>query len=346
MKIIKKFKKSEKGSITIMVLASMLLMIGIITASYLAISNKSIGQNKKISRISKQYQVTNEDMEQEYREVLNHASLTIQQTQSNGMFEKTENTETMDDYGNRIVIPAGFKVTDDTTKVTEGIVIEDKEGNQFVWVPVGEIYTDDEKTETQKKTITLGRYEFAEDGTPSNYVGKYEEETIEEHQQSNYENTISNDINEFITSANNNNGYYIGRYEARKCKELENDSFKVTENLNDNVYNEINQLQAASLSKSMYTSNRFVSDLVNSYAWDTAILFLQLFDDRTNTTIPYSRASSLNSDFAIQGTHKLESGKQDKICNIWDMADNYREWSTETSNKEQSPCVIRGGFSR
>ena len=71
MEIIKKFKKSEKGSITVMVLTSMLFMLVVITASYLAISNESNEQNKKISQISKQYQVTDEDMEQKYQKILN-----------------------------------------------------------------------------------------------------------------------------------------------------------------------------------------------------------------------------------------------------------------------------------
>lgn len=71
MEIIKKFKKSEKGSITIMVLTAMLFILVIITASYLAISNESSGQEKKISQITKQYQVTNEEMEQKYQKIVN-----------------------------------------------------------------------------------------------------------------------------------------------------------------------------------------------------------------------------------------------------------------------------------
>ena len=41
MNIIKKFRKSEKGSITVMVLSAMLFLIGTITVSYFAMSNKS-----------------------------------------------------------------------------------------------------------------------------------------------------------------------------------------------------------------------------------------------------------------------------------------------------------------
>lgn len=75
MKIINKFKKSEKGSITVMVLTLMLFMLVVITASYLSISNKSIGQNRKVSKISNQYQVTEDDMEQEYKKVINNVSV-------------------------------------------------------------------------------------------------------------------------------------------------------------------------------------------------------------------------------------------------------------------------------
>ena len=46
----------------------------------------------------------------------------------------------------------------DDINVTKGIVVEDGEGNQFVWIPVGTIYADIEKTEANAKTITLGRY--------------------------------------------------------------------------------------------------------------------------------------------------------------------------------------------
>ena len=70
MNMINKFKKSEKGSITVMVLTSMLFMLVVITASYLSISNKSVDQNRKVSKISKQYQVTDDDMRQEYQKIV------------------------------------------------------------------------------------------------------------------------------------------------------------------------------------------------------------------------------------------------------------------------------------
>lgn len=72
MNIIKKFRKSEKGSITVMVLSAMLFLIGTITVSYFAMSNKSIDQNKKVSQIAKQYKASDEDMEKEYQKAVNN----------------------------------------------------------------------------------------------------------------------------------------------------------------------------------------------------------------------------------------------------------------------------------
>ena len=95
----------------------------------------------------------------------------------------------------------------------------------------------------------------------------------------------------------------------------------------------------------MYSDSNFESDLVNSYAWDTAITFLQKVDNRENkteTTKPYSRQNSLNTGtLAEKGTNKLST--QDKICNIFDMASNTWEWSTETCSDSDYPCLKRGG---
>ena len=97
----------------------------------------------------------------------------------------------------------------------------------------------------------------------------------------------------------------------------------------------------------MYTGTPFESDLVNSYAWDTATLFLQTFDNRTNkdSLKKYSRQTSLNTgSLANTGTNNLaEASKKDKICNVFDMAGNFLEWSTETCSSSRNPCTMRGG---
>ena len=211
-----------------------------------------------------------------------------------------------DTYGNQVKIPKGFKIANDSaTDVTGGIVIEDATytntiGSQFVWIPVG----------TEK-------------------------------------NAIANDIEEFITSVKEiNYGYYIGRYEAGV---VDYDSSVSTSNSNketnwtrytgnniklvckkeQQVWNYVTQNKASKLSRDMYGSEaKVTSDLINSYAWDTAIVFIQKCGtERNSSTYSYTVGQSSTSTSASQttGTNKLKAtSKVDKQCNIFDMAGNCR----------------------
>ena len=255
--------------------------------------------------------------------------------------EKT-NTTVKDSLGNQVVVPAGFKVVNKDANVTDGIVVEDVShsataGSQFVWIPVGEVIKD---SAGNKETITLGRYDFDDKGNATAYSGSCTEDTATNH-NSEYKNTIAKDIEDFKNKVTNTtHGYYIGRYESRK------NGTQVTVKASDTVYNKITQPDAATVSRGMYSSDsNFESDLMNSYAWDTAIVFLQKFDNRTDKATPYSRQTSLNDDLASQGTNNLsDTSKQDVICNVYDMASNCIEWTTETYSYSFSACASRGGY--
>ena len=251
-------------------------------------------------------------------------------------------TEVKDSLDNKVVVPPGFTVQNPEDNVEDGIVIVDKNhgataGSEFVWIPVGTIHTS-----SGDKTITLGRYDFNETtGEPSAYSGDYTEDTVAEHT---YDNTPAKDIEGFKTSVEENGGYYLGRYEARtatKRTDRTNPLTQATTKPDDYVYNYVTQMQAAEQSQNMYTNEYFKSDLVNGYAWDTAIVFLQECDDRIDKAKPYSMLTSLNTDFVEKGSKG--TGTEDVICNVYDMASNCGEWSTETPSVADKPCVIRGG---
>ena len=272
----------------------------------------------------------------------------------------TDNTELEDAYGNKIVVPAGFKIVSDSTTnnaqtVNQGIVIEDATktaegkatataGSQFVWIPVGKIYTDTAKTDANAKTIELGRYSFDSNGNKSACSGSYVEENAnDESTLTNTENkAIAKNITNFKSSVSTNGGYYIGRYEARTTtpRTAKGDALtQITEKGTDSVYNYVAQKQAAEQAQNMYNSNKFTSDLMNSYAWDTATLFLQTCGEEK-----YSRKTSVNNSLASKGTNSSDyTGTRDTVCNVYDMASNVYEWTTETSNHSGSPCVSRGG---
>ena len=287
-----------------------------------------------------------------------------------------KDTTTLEDtYGNQVTIPKGFKIADDSaTEVTGGIVIEDATytntiGSQFVWIPVGTGENAIKKANKETVDIALGRYSFTKnsDGTvtTSEFSDRdYTEDTTASH-NSNYKNAIAKDIEAFETSVKNNHGYYIGRYEAGV---VDYDSSVSTSNSNnktnwtgytgDNiklvckkeqqVWNYVTQNKASELSRDMYKSEaKVTSDLINSYAWDTAIVFIQKCGTESNSST-YSKTDgeSSRSESAPQttGTNILKvTSKVDKQCNIFDMAGNCWEWTTETHSDSSCPCVSRGG---
>ena len=268
---------------------------------------------------------------------------------------ETANTLAKDNLGNPITIPAGFEVDNPNDNVEDGIVVRDKThtntaGSEFVWIPVENVKTRDKGT----VNIELKRYVFNDNGTVNADLSKTEPgDQLKTSTSSSYYYTEGlENIETFKSKAESSKGYYIGRYEARTPTErkTEDDNLtQITTESNDYVYNYVTQSQAATLSRGMYTGTPFESDLVNSYAWDTATLFLQTFDNRTNkdSLKKYSIQTSLNTKsdgLATQGTNKLDTSKKDKICNVYDIASNCFEWSTETYSGSGSRCTGRGGY--
>ena len=316
------------------------------------------------------------------------------------IFEETKQIK--DDYDNIVTVPKGFKVTDEATTVPEGIVIEDANGNQFVWIPIGIVYKNVEKTESS--TIKLGRYTFDRaNGTPtmvqaaldgdnlSNLTQTYEDETEIEVTSSivvgittttyykeliTYRegmassgtdglNATAKNLKRFVESVKNNGGYYLARYEASygsgynnegstdaekyaKAKPLSKISTTKTNASNMQLtpgilWNNILQSNASIVSQNMYANDTTVgveSDLTNSYAWDTAIVFIQSMkaENSNYANENYSATSIANTGETI-----------DKVCNIFDISSNISEWTTEYSTKtegSENPCTYRGGSYR
>ena len=104
------------------------------------------------------------------------------------------------------------------------------------------------------------------------------------------------------------------------------------------LWNDITQPQAALVSQNMYKNDSYVeSDLINSYAWDTAIVYIQAMGNEN-----YANQTDGN------GTLKNTGSTGDEKCKIFDMARNTMEWTTEystsTGSSIASPCTGRGGY--
>ena len=106
------------------------------------------------------------------------------------------------------------------------------------------------------------------------------------------------------------------------------------------LWNFIKQPDAAKVCKNMYANDTYIeSDLTNSYAWDTAIVYIQNCSNNSN----YSNANRET----VGNTNLLNTGEtRDKVCNIYDMAGNLVEWITEYSSYTNSSPVYTssGGY--
>ena len=292
-------------------------------------------------------------------------------------FAKDGSKDVVDEFGNQITIPTGFHIVthaeDETvdydysaTKkgiptVQDGIVIQDGDGNQFVWIPVGTIKNKENESTTE---IKLGRYTFNgygninEQKTNGEAIGTY----FTEDTNSSLGNAVAKNIKDFITSATSNGGYYLARYEAGVTnydeeniktsndgeetnwtgyQAKEGTTLKLVSKKEQQVWNYITQNRASVEAKTMYPeNNNYTSDLVNSYVWDTAIVFIQTYGGEVNKN--YSRHLAANYEMEKSGPDKTGT-TTDKVCNIYDMASNCGEWSTETSSHGNGQCVMRGG---
>ena len=173
-------------------------------------------------------------------------------------------------------------------------------------------------------------------------------------------NATARDLARFISSVSTNKGYYLARYEAsyesgdtfgvgvapegstyykpasKVSKANSTSSMSYTKGT---LWNFITQGNASKASRQMYNGNSFLeSDLCNSYAWDTAIVYIQAMGNSN-----YANANR-GSNTTLKNTG--ETG--DEKCHIYDMAGNEWEWTTEystsTIGSDAYPCVRRGGY--
>ena len=347
-------KNKDKGITLIALVITIIILLILAGISISALTNQGLFKNAKAAQNATEKAEAEQGQRlNEYEDEINKY-LENEDEHTKAFKEKvgkvlstTDNTEIKDAKNNKIVVPAGFKIVEGATTVDKGIVIEDvtetaTKGSQFVWIPVGTIT----KADGMTTTITLGRYDFdSTTGKESAYSGSHiEEDANDASTLKKWGNTIAKNITNFKNSVATNGGYYIGRYEARTVTARNaagNALTQITEKGTENVYNYVTQLQAAQLSQNMYNSDKFTSDLINSYAWDTAIVFIQ----NCGTNTKYSRQNRLNTSLAQTGTNSLtDTSKIDVQCNIYDMASNIVEWTTETSGYSSYPCVSRGGY--
>ena len=244
----------------------------------------------------------------------------------------TENTEVTYPGGN-VWIPEGFRISKDSASTVQGgVVIEDKDGKQFVWVPVATL-SDYKRTAYARQIISTYSETLADD--EKNSVERYK-------------------------------GFYIGRYEAGDKDSTEastpalrtrssSTSNKISIKAGQAPYNYVTRTQAVSLAEGFKTQQGYKAKtkLVSSYAWDTTIAFLQKVNsdygssseegNYTDTKFSYTDITGARQTKEKNSNVIVPTGQTTPVCNIYDMGGNVWERTTESYSNTYYPYARRGG---
>lgn len=267
-----------------------------------------------------------------------------------------------------VKIPTGFYYVGGTK--TSGIVISDNVndkdkyknkavvgtdllGNQYVWIPC--------TTDSTSSKLQYARTEWGveADGDDNSRAIK-DELTLTDasvtYSDADTANGINADVSKEIVaqikaekaSVAQYGGYYIGRYEVGR------NSDTAVVKYNQTPYASITWSTAYGLAKKIITNSEVNSYLCSSYAWDTAVNFIQNNSTAKNyaTSIegfngnwnPQAVKDPSGNVIKPAGTsQQLNTGLTTQFCNIFDMGGNEAEFTTELNPGTSETVVLRGG---
>lgn len=181
-------------------------------------------------------------------------------------------------------MPTGFSYLEG--EVENGYVIQDQYGNEFVWVPV-------EDGKLTRNTMLDGDYEES-----------------------------SSTATALVNSVAQNYGFYIAKYEASAA---EVDGKKVASSIrNKSPWVNVTYAEAAEAAINASTAfgyEDYRTAIMNSYAWDTVLNWIDASFENYSTNTSYGNYSG-----NARNTGTTESDIKNNIC---DLAGNVREWTTE-----------------
>ena len=244
---------------------------------------------------------------------------------------KTYNLKTNGTYYNPIV-PAGFAPINEGEAIwgsadgwTKGLVIQDENGNQFVWIPVDNIEKYAKDTNYNSSTGDMDFNSFDSVSLPSGIASE-------------------------STDVQNNGGFYIGRYEAGTPDGTSSTNLNNTTRVpickkNVVAWTKISFNNAKLNAENMIKNSIVQTGLVTGTDWDTTVKWLlengavdSVTDNRKYGNYRESEApANVNGYGNLQNTGFSESWK---INNIYDIAGNAYEYTNEILS---NCCITRGG---
>ena len=303
----------------------------------------------------------------EYNKYLNNAvgggttgGGTKPETDDQGYFEKTSTINGETPSANNPTIPEGYKPVDTETSewgngtsaptlenVNNGLVIQDKAGNQFVWIPVEKPVSDTEANGTTNKAmaVKVGEnyrgllYTFNDDYTSTVSSGctttnfdnnsGYREPALVNADSSSGVTDLQSEYNKMITSVLKYNGFYIGRYELG----LDTENGDAPTSQKEDGENGVETADAGSTSLQNwyglytkckeYAPEEETKSVVSSMTWGSQYDAMMNWMQKNNVLVNKDENSSGNSN-TTTGTSET-----DLIKNIYDLYGCHCEWTSE-----------------
>ena len=271
----------------------------------------------------------------------------LDQAKEDSMLTKDTDTDVTVADGT-VTIPAKFQVAQDSgNTIDEGIVIEDKDSNQFVWVPV-------------KNFNEFSREHFGTEGQKW-WTGTFV--TNEASANNMYEPTAngeanSSEVEKMYRSVKYNGGFYVGRYEAGTTASSgigKRGDLVIQKGAN--VYNYIkwgNSMTdevggAVELARN-FVENKYstvTSTLCYGVQWDAIMRWMKDVPNLTGEKyVEDSTGMGWYSDNYSNGNADYKTGidlngGKNEVKKIYDLAGNVWEWTMESYRTDSR--VTRGG---
>ena len=356
-----KIKNKKERGITLIALVVTIVVLLILAGVSISLVLNNNGVISKAKEARDKYAEAQTNDEKQLNEVSDWIKEAVGDTTGGGSVTKIDG----------VPIPEGFVYVGGTKD--SGLVISDNSdvdkekykgqstvgtdlvGNQFVWIPVDSIA--DYKRTAYSPNVATGTIDSTTNSEQIKYSSSnsyYFKEALPADEK---------------TSVETNKGFYIGRYEAGDQESTNSKKLRargasisntITVKAGQAPYNYVTRTQAQSLAKGFSTKQKYTSvksKLVSSYAWDTAIAFIQ----KTNSNYGNSSEEGNYKDsptFTYTGIADTEKNKQTKaygtstliptgqttaVNNIYDMGGNVNEWTTESYSNTGSTYTHRGG---
>ena len=306
---------------------------------------------------------------------LDHSEVVVPTITATGNLANNDNIKEVRE-GN-IPIPQGYNyIKGDKiggAVITDAASGKEKEGNEFVWVPVdtlSDMAVPTSGTDANENTNYRGvlynwntdatgntAYDWSADSTsyrePANLSSSYDSTST----NSSWTSTLyQEEYNKMIKSVSQYGGFYVGRYEMSLNSETKNAESKygaTSANASDTDTNRwyglYNKAKTYAPEKNSDNTENASQKVVSSMIWGSQYDAMLKWMKGNKINVTSSSPTDLSIGTTSKNTTRVTGGanngqtvSKDKLSNIYDLLGNIREWTQEAISTAYR--ISRGGY--